>query len=102
MPIKLTSDASGAGGVRLSLKVVPGASRDRIIGALGDALKIAVSKPPEGGAANKAVIKLLAEALGVAEVNIDIVRGHTNPRKEVIVKNVSVEELRARLQDIED
>jgi len=60
MPVKLTADDSG---VRIALKVVPGASRDRVMGTLGDALKVAVSKPPEGGAANRAVVQLLAAAL---------------------------------------
>jgi uncharacterized protein (TIGR00251 family) len=96
MPINLTSDPA-AGGVRISLKVVPGASRDRIVGALGDALKIAVSKPPADGAANKAVVKLLAAALDVPEANVQIIRGHASPRKEVLITNVSVEVVRNRI-----
>ena len=84
-------------GVRFALKVVPGASRQRIVGKLGDALKVAVSKPPEDGAANNAVIKLLAGALPVAEGNITIVRGHSNPRKEVAITGIAIEDLRSRL-----
>ena len=95
--IKLTTDSRG---VRMSLKVVPGASRDRIVGILGDALKIAVSKPPADGAANKAVLKLLAEALDVPEPMIQLLRGHANPRKEVLIVGISADELLKRLEKL--
>ena len=81
----------------MALKVVPGASRDRIVGVLGDALKIAVSKPPTDGAANKAVIQLLAAHLGLPATSITITRGHANPRKEVLIAGLTLEQLAARL-----
>ncbi len=97
MPIRITEQN---GGIRLSLKVVPGASRDRIVGALGDALKVAVSKPAADGAANKAVIKLIAEALNVSVTNVSILRGHSNPRKEVLITGVCASDLNARLAEL--
>ena len=99
MTIPLHSEAAG---IRLALKVVPGASRDRVVGELGDALKLAVSKPAEGGAANRAVVKLLARALDVAEANITLVRGHAGARKEVLVAGLSVQEISARLSRLTD
>jgi uncharacterized protein (TIGR00251 family) len=89
-------------GVRFALKVVPGASRDRIVGVLGDALKVAVSKPPADGAANKAVVTLLAKALGVRMQNVSVVRGHGSPRKEVRITGLSLAELSNRLSDFTD
>jgi uncharacterized protein (TIGR00251 family) len=88
------------GGVRIAIKVVPGASRDRIVGVLGDSLKVAVSKPPAGGAANAAVVKLLAEALGVPAGHVTIVRGQTNPRKEVQIEGISAAELANRIDEL--
>jgi uncharacterized protein len=96
MPIPLTNDPA-TGGVRMALKVVPGASRDRVVGVLGDALKIAVSKPPADGAANKAVIQLLAAHLRLPIASITITRGHASPRKEVLITGLTAEQLAARL-----
>jgi len=68
---------------RLNIKVVPGASRDQIVGWLGDALKIKVTAPPEKGKANEAVVTLLAKTLGVRRDTIEIVSGHGSPAKTV-------------------
>jgi uncharacterized protein (TIGR00251 family) len=83
--------------VQFYVKVVPGASRDRIIGELGEALKVAVSRPPQRGAANDAVISLLAEALGVTRGSVSIVRGHTSPRKQIVVRGLTVAQVQQRL-----
>ena len=99
MPIKLTTEPAG---VRMALKVVPGSSRDRVVGELGDALKIAVSAPPEGGAANRAVVKVLAAALNVPEANVTLARGHASPRKEVLITGLSAADLSTRLAQLTD
>ncbi|MBN1488872.1 MAG: YggU family protein [Phycisphaerae bacterium] len=84
-------------GVQLPVKVVPGASRDRIAGLLGDALKIAVAAPPEKGKANQAVIQLLAKAVGVKRQAVEVVAGHTQPRKTIAIAGVTATQLRAAL-----
>jgi hypothetical protein len=94
------SVASKPDGLHFAVKVVPGASRNRVIGALGGALKLAVGKPAERGAANAAVAALLAEALGVPRSAVRIVRGLTNPRKEIAVSGITVEELARRLGEL--
>ena len=88
-----------ADGVRFALKVVPGASRERIMGALGDALKVAVSKPPHDGQANMAVVKLLARELGLAESQITIARGHGSPRKEISISGINLADLQQRIAE---
>jgi uncharacterized protein (TIGR00251 family) len=96
MPIKITENADGS--VTLRLKVVPGSSRDRIAGELGDELKVAVSKPAQDGAANAAVVALLSKQLGISRNQIQILRGHSNPHKELLIAGLSPAALRERLK----
>ena len=55
-----------AGGAVIAVKAVAGASRDRVVGVLGDALKIATAAAPEKGKANRAIAATLTKALGDA------------------------------------
>ena len=77
------------GGVVVAVKVVPGASRDKVTGALGDALKVTTAAAAEKGKANAAVAKILAKALGVDRRNVKLVSGQTNPRKELRIAGAS-------------
>lgn len=86
-----------ADGFAIAVKVVPGASRERVLGAYGDGIRVAVTAPPEGGAANKAVVDLLAETLGVSRGQVSIVRGHANPRKELAISGLTADEIESRL-----
>jgi hypothetical protein len=85
------------GGIEFTVKVVPGASRTKVAGLWGTALKLAVSAPPEGGKANGAVTKLLAEVLGVKAAQISIVSGQTQPVKRVAVAGLTSAAARVRL-----
>jgi uncharacterized protein (TIGR00251 family) len=71
--------------LELRLKVVPGASRAALAGALGDRLKVRVAEPPEGGKANRAVLDLLSEWFRGASV--ELVSGHGTPLKTVRVRD---------------
>jgi hypothetical protein len=82
---------------RLAVKVSPKASRNAILGWLGEALKLSVTAAPERGKANEAVEELLAEALNLAKRRVSVVSGHTQSRKLVQVEGLSDAELRARL-----
>lgn len=85
------------GGVLIEVKVVPGSSRDAIAGPLGDALKVKVAAPPEGGKANKAVCRLIAAALGVPADVVSVRRGTSHPRKQVSVRGVSAADAKRAL-----
>ena len=81
----------------LSIKVVPGARRDRVAGRYGDGFKVQVSAPPEDGKANRAVAQVLADALGVKVQQVTIIRGHAQPRKTIEVSGLDQSEAEARL-----
>ncbi len=89
-----------SGGAVISVKVVPGGSRDKIAGALGDCLKVATSAPAEKGRANKAVAEILADALGVDKRDVEIISGRTGPRKEFRLNKISARAVRRRLEDL--
>jgi len=89
--------AAVAGELRFAVKAVPGASRDRIAGLHGDALKVQIAAPPEHGRANARLRALLAAALSVPERRVQVVAGQRSPRKVVAVRGLAAADLRARL-----
>jgi uncharacterized protein YggU (UPF0235/DUF167 family) len=82
---------------RLTVKVVPGASRDGIAGWLGGDLKVRVAAPAERGKANAAVEALICAALALPKESVRIVAGATSPRKVLEVDGLTEAEIRARL-----
>lgn len=83
----------------LNIKVVPGASRTEISGWLGDALKIRVAAAPEGGKANRAVEKILAESLSLSPRSVSIISGHSNAHKRVAIEGLTMQDLSQRLSE---
>lgn len=65
---------------RLAVRVTPNAKADAIVIDEGQ-VKVRVTVVPEDGKANKAVIALMAKALGVSKSSISIVRGETSREK---------------------
>ncbi len=75
----------------------PGAARAGVVGRFGEAWKVRVKAPPEGGRANDAVVRLLAETLGLPRGDVVIVSGHTGRDKVVSLAGIGPEELDRRL-----
>jgi uncharacterized protein (TIGR00251 family) len=89
------------GGLRLDVRLQPGASTNRIDGveALADGslvLKVRVGAPPEGGKANAALVKLLSKRWKLAKSDVEIVAGETGRRKTLLLHG-DPEELASRL-----
>ena len=82
---------------RLKVKAVPGASRSQIVGRLGEALKVRVAAPPEGGRANREILELLAAKLGLPAAGVSLVSGASSPAKVVELRGLTSEQAWARL-----
>jgi uncharacterized protein (TIGR00251 family) len=91
-PIMATST-----GVRLRLQVQPRASRTEIAGRHGEAIKLRLAAPPVDGAANEALVRFLAERLGVARSAVRLEAGAGGRSKIVAVDGIDLLEAQRRL-----
>lgn len=72
----------------LDIKVVPNSSSYKIIQDKLGIIKCYVHSAPENGKANKELIKLWSERLGVSKSSIEIISGLTNARKKLRVNTL--------------
>jgi uncharacterized protein (TIGR00251 family) len=80
-----------ASDVRFAVRLTPRAAADRIDGVVEGVLRARVGAPAVEGAANNALIRLIADELGVARRDVRIVAGATSRQKLVVVDGVSAE-----------
>ena len=85
----------------ISIRVTPRSAKPGIggwrEGADGrEELELRVAEAPADGAANDAVIKLLAKALGISRSEVTIISGETSRHKRVAIP-FDLEEARRRL-----
>jgi hypothetical protein len=73
----------------VDIVVQPRASREGVGPVVADRLRVSVNAPPVDGKANEAVIRTLAEALGVPRAAVTILRGETGKRKTVRIVGVT-------------
>ncbi len=85
------------GGILLSVKLQPRASKNEIGAPLGDELKIKVTAPPVDSAANEALLELLAEKLDCTRGRVELIRGQTSRHKTVLLRGFKPDEILARL-----
>ena len=82
---------------RLRLRVSPSAKRAGVVGRHGDAWKVRVTAPPEGGRANSAVVRLIADAVSVPADSVTVVSGHGARDKIVELAGVDPSSIERRL-----
>jgi uncharacterized protein (TIGR00251 family) len=86
-----------AEGCVLPVRVQPGARKAGVVGEQAGALKVAVTAPPEDGRANKALLGVLREALGVKRSQVELLGGATSRDKRFLIRGVGRGELQARV-----
>ena len=82
--------------MRFSVRLTPRGGADRVDGVAEGVLRARVSAPAVDGAANQALLRLLAAELGVPRRDVRIVAGAAARTKLVAVDGLSVEHLLAR------
>ncbi|MBM3708840.1 MAG: DUF167 domain-containing protein [Actinobacteria bacterium] len=78
---------------RIKLLVRPGASRNSFDGIYNDRIKIRIKSIPEGGKANKELIRFISKKLGVPKGSITIISGKNSSLKEIAVKKLEHENI---------
>jgi len=86
--------------IRLAIRVTPRASNDELCGWRGQQLAVKVTAAPVKGAANKAVIKLLAKTLGLRAADISIISGQSSRDKTLAIVGCSRQELLQKLREL--
>jgi len=74
---------SRKGSYELSVRVTPRASANRIESQPDGSVKAWVTAAPADGAANEAVLALLAKELGIPKSALSIVKGHAARNKRI-------------------
>ncbi len=76
----------GRAGIRLRVLVQPRASKDAVVGLHDGRIKVAIRAAPVDGAANAAVVALLAKVCGVPVRAVEVASGEGSRRKTVVVE----------------
>ena len=81
---------------RFAVRLTPRSGADRVDGVIDGELRARVAAPAVEGAANTALVRLLATELGVARRDVRIVAGGSSRRKLVVVDGLGPDQLIAR------
>jgi len=82
--------------LRLDVEAHPNARADRVE-LVDDVVRVWVRAPAVDGRANAAIEGVLAEALGLRQRQVQIVRGHASRHKVFELDLADIEEVRRRL-----
>ena len=94
-----TSGLSTVGTLRVSAK--PRAGRDEVLGLRSGLLLVSVTAAAEGGKANGALTRVLADAFGVPKSTVSVVRGTSARTKTVEFATLSDEAIATMVQRYE-
>jgi len=84
----------------IKVKIIPGSSKNKIIGVYNNSLKITITAPPVEGKANKKCITYIAKCFDVAKSKIEIISGQTSKNKLIKIYDISQREFLDKLEKI--
>ena len=84
-------------GVVLPVKAQPGAKQNAVRGEQNGMLKVSVTQVAEKGKANKALIEVLARALGLSRSQIELLSGETQRDKRFVLRGVTRQSIQERI-----
>ena len=84
-------------GVIIAVRAQPGAKRNEVAGIRDRMLLVRVTQAPEKGKANKAIAEVIAKAIGLRRSQVELFSGETSRQKRFLVRNLTAEELFAKL-----
>ena len=87
-------------GLTFAVRATPRAGRTAITGIRGDALAVRLAPSPVDGAANDALIALLADTFNCPRRDVTIVSGHNSRDKRVAIARLTESQFAARLNAI--
>jgi uncharacterized protein (TIGR00251 family) len=82
----------------IQVRVTPRSAQDAIMGWRDGVLSVRLRAPPAEGQANDALRRLLADRLGVALRDIELVSGASSRTKRLRIRGLSDDALRRRLE----
>ena len=97
MPIPVSR---GAAGVSFAVRVIPRAGRTAVAGMRGDALLVRLAAAPVEGAANDALVELVADLFDRPKRDVSIVSGQASRDKRIAIAGMTDSEVAARLDSI--
>lgn len=89
--------SSVRGGVLLSVRAVPRASRNAVCVEQDGTIRVRLQAPPVEGKANDALARFLAGELGIPRRRVEIVAGEKGRNKRVLITGLDAATIASRL-----
>lgn len=85
-------------GISFKVKVIPKASRSKVVGWENGELRVRLAAAPEKGEANVELLRYLAETFGMGKRAVRLMRGKTSRHKQICVVGISTEQFQEKLK----
>ena len=84
----------------ISVWLSPGASRNEVLGLIGDVWRVRITAPPIEGRANDMLLEFLSDKLGIKRNRLNLLRGFTSRHKTVSIIGLDAVEIAKRLEPL--